>query len=105
MIEKEVQPVEFGSIPMAAWWAVSTLTTIGYGDAVPITGLGKLIGGLFMMLGLGMFALPIGILATGFSQEANRRQFVISWGMVSKVPVFSWVKCRNNFKHYEHAEC
>lgn len=88
LIEQDVQPEKFGSIPMAAWWAVSTLTTIGYGDAVPITATGKLVGGVFMMLGLGMFALPIGILATGFSQEANRRQFVISWGMVSRVPVF-----------------
>lgn len=88
LIEKDVQPENFGSIPAASWWAVSTLTTIGYGDAVPMTAAGKFIGGLFMMLGLGMFALPIGILATGFSQEANRRQFVISWGMVSRVPVF-----------------
>lgn len=88
LIEQDVQPEKFGSIPMAAWWAVSTLTTVGYGDAVPITAAGKLVGGVFMMLGLGMFALPIGILATGFSQEANRRQFVISWGMVSRVPVF-----------------
>ncbi|MBL1419755.1 MAG: ion transporter [Alphaproteobacteria bacterium] len=88
LIEQDAQPEKFGSIPMAAWWAVSTLTTIGYGDAVPITAFGKVVGGVFMMLGLGMFALPIGILATGFSQEANRRQFVISWGMVSRVPVF-----------------
>ncbi len=88
MIEKDVQPEKFGSIPITAWWAVSTLTTIGYGDAVPITVAGKFVGGVFMMLGLGMFALPIGILATGFSQEANKRQFVISWGMVSRVPVF-----------------
>ena len=88
LIEQDAQPEKFGSIPMSAWWAVSTLTTIGYGDAVPITAAGKFIGAVFMMLGLGMFALPIGILATGFSQEANRRQFVISWGMVSRVPVF-----------------
>ncbi|MCJ8324714.1 MAG: ion transporter [Rhizobiales bacterium] len=88
LIEKDVQPDDFGSIPAAAWWAVSTLTTIGYGDAVPMTAMGKFVGGVFMMLGLGMFALPIGILATGFSQETNRRQFVISWGMVSRVPVF-----------------
>lgn len=88
LIEQDVQPEKFGSIPAAAWWAVSTLTTVGYGDAVPMTSVGKLVGGVFMMLGLGMFALPIGILATGFSQEANRRQFVISWGMVSRVPVF-----------------
>lgn len=92
LIEQDAQPEKFGSIPLAAWWAVSTLTTIGYGDAVPITAAGKFVGGIFMMLGLGMFALPIGILATGFSQEANRRQFVISWGMVSRVPVFNGLK-------------
>ena len=91
-LERHVQPDIFGSIPSAAWWALATLTTVGYGDAVPITTLGKVFGGLVMIFGLGMFALPIGIIATGFSQEANRREFVITWGMVARVPIFAQLK-------------
>lgn len=88
-LERNVQPEVFGSIPSAAWWALATLTTVGYGDAVPLTPFGKLFGGLVMIFGLGMFALPIGIVATGFSQEANRREFVITWSMVARVPIFA----------------
>ncbi len=88
-IERHAQPEAFGSIPSSAWWALSTLTTIGYGDVVPATAIGRLFGGLIMIFGLGMFALPIGIIATGFSQEANRREFVITWGMVARVPIFA----------------
>jgi voltage-gated potassium channel len=89
MLEREAQPDKFGSIPEAAWWALSTLTTIGYGDVVPITPWGKVLGGLVMLLGVGMFALPIAIIATGFSQEANRHQFVVTWSMVARVPLFA----------------
>lgn len=88
-IERHAQPEVFGSIPSAAWWALATLTTVGYGDVVPITGLGRVFGGMIMIFGLGMFALPIGIIATGFSHEANRREFVITWGMVARVPIFA----------------
>ncbi|MEM8744002.1 MAG: cyclic nucleotide-gated ion channel, partial [Pseudomonadota bacterium] len=93
-IEREAQPEAFGSIPAAAWWALATLTTVGYGDVVPITHWGKVFGGLMMIFGLGMFALPIGILATGFSREANRREFVISWGMVASVPIFAQLNAK-----------
>ena len=88
-LERQAQPEIFGSIPAAAWWALATLTTVGYGDVVPVTPLGKLFGGLIMIFGLGMFALPIAIIATGFSQEANRREFVVTWGMVARVPLFA----------------
>jgi len=88
-LEREVQPEHFGSIPLAAWWAVSTLTTVGYGDVVPLTNIGKLFGGVMMIFGLGMFALPIGIVATGFSQEIHRREFVVTWSTVASVPIFS----------------
>lgn len=88
-IERHVQPDVFGSIPQSAWWALSTLTTVGYGDIVPVTPLGRLFGGLVMIFGLGMFALPIAIVASGFSQEANRHEFVVTWGMVARVPIFS----------------
>jgi voltage-gated potassium channel len=88
-LEREAQPDKFSSIPAAAWWAIATLTTIGYGDVVPITPLGKLFGGIVMLLGLGMFALPIAILSTGFSQESMRHEFVVTWSMVTRVPLFS----------------
>ena len=80
-LEREAQPDTFGSIPAAAWWALATLTTVGYGDVVPVTPLGKVLGGVVMLLGLGMFALPVAIIATGFTQESNRHQFVVTWSM------------------------
>ena len=88
-VEVSAQPEHFGTIPDAMWWAVATLTTVGYGDVVPITALGRVIGGIVMIFGLGMFALPIGIIATGFAQEIHRREFVVNWGLVARVPLFA----------------
>ena len=88
-VEHGVQPEKFGSIPAAMWWAIATLTTVGYGDAVPLTHLGRVIGGLVMILGLAMFALPVGIIASGFSTEIHRRDFIVTWGMVARVPIFA----------------
>jgi voltage-gated potassium channel len=88
-LEREAQPDKFGSIPDAAWWALATLTTVGYGDVVPVTPLGKLLGGVVMLLGVGMIALPVAIIATGFSQESGRHQFVVTWSMVARVPLFA----------------
>jgi len=89
LIERHVQPDKFGSIPQAAWWALATLTTVGYGDVVPVTPLGKMLGGVVMLLGVGMIALPVAIIATGFSQESSRHQFVVTWGMIARVPLFA----------------
>lgn len=88
-LEHEVQPEKFGSVPAAAWWALATLTTVGYGDVVPVTPLGKLLGGVVMLLGVGMIALPVAIVATGFNQESSRHQFVVTWSMVARVPLFA----------------
>jgi voltage-gated potassium channel len=88
-VERDAQPDKFGSIPAAAWWALATLTTIGYGDIVPVTPLGKLFGSVVMLIGLGMFALPIAILSAGFSQESARHEFVVTWSMVARVPLFA----------------
>jgi len=88
-VEHKAQPEAFGSVPAAMWWAVATLTTVGYGDVTPITPLGKVFGGFVMVFGLGMFALPIGIMATGFSQESHRREFVVSWNLVANVGMFA----------------
>ena len=88
-IEGHAQPERFGTIPDAMWWALATLTTIGYGDAVPVTPLGKMFGACVMIFGLGLFALPIGIIATAFVNEIHRRDFVVTWGMVARVPLFA----------------
>jgi len=83
-LERDAQPDKFGSIPDAAWWSLATLTTVGYGDVVPVTPLGKVFGGVVMVLGLCMFALPVAIIATGFSQESSRHQFVVTWSKVAR---------------------
>lgn len=87
--ERGAQPESFGSIPDSMWFALATLTTVGFGDVVPITPLGKIIGGLFMIFGLALYALPIGILSSGFAREYSRWEFVVTWNMVAKVPIFS----------------
>ena len=88
-VERDAQPEKFGSIPAAAWWALATVTTVGYGAAVPVTPLGKVLGGVVMLLGVGMFALPIAIIATGFNLESARHQFVATWSMVARLPFFA----------------
>ena len=87
-IERNAQPVSFGSIPAAAWWSVMTLATVGYGDVVPSTAVGKLFAGFMVITGLAAFALPFGIIATGFGREATRRDFMVSWLLVARVPLF-----------------
>ena len=67
--ERVSQPVDFGSIPAAMWWAFATLTTVGYGDVTPITVGGKIFGALITVVGIGMVALPTSILASGYSQQ------------------------------------
>ena len=89
MVERDIQPNAFGSIPAAMWWAVVTLTTLGYGDVTPVTALGKVLGGCAAVLGVGMFALPASILATGFAEEMRRRDFLHTWRMVARVPLFA----------------
>ena len=88
LVEGEAQPEKFGTVPQAMWWAVATLTTVGYGDAYPVTAAGKMLAGLVMVCGLGFFALPVGIIASGFMEEFRRRDFILSWGMAARTPVF-----------------
>ena len=70
--EHSVQPEVFSSIPTTMWWGIVTLTTVGYGDAYPITPLGQTIGAIIAVLGIGMFALPAGILGAGFTDELQK---------------------------------
>ncbi len=74
LLEHRIQPEVFGSIPKAMWWSIVTLATVGYGDAVPITALGKIFGGIIMVLGIGIVALPAGILASAFSEQLHKNK-------------------------------
>ncbi len=74
LVEKDVQPDKFGSIPDAMWWAVVTLTTVGYGDVSPVTSVGRIFGSVIIILGIGTVALPSGILAAAFSDFQRRNQ-------------------------------
>lgn len=73
ILENEAQPDKFPNIPAAMWWGIATLTTVGYGDIYPITPLGKLLAGFIAFLGVGIFALPAGILASGFAEEVRKK--------------------------------
>jgi voltage-gated potassium channel len=89
LAEGKVQPDKLGTIPDALWWSIVTVGTIGYGDVVPVTVLGKLIATGTIFLGLIMMALPIGIIATAFSEQIHRRDFIVTWGMIARVPLFA----------------
>ena len=88
LAEHDAQPGKFESIPAAMWWAIVTLTTVGYGDVVPITLAGRIIASLTMIMGIMTLALPIGIIATAFAEEIHRREFVVTWSMIAGVPLF-----------------
>ncbi len=74
LLEHKHQPQVFGSIPAAMWWAMVTLTTVGYGDVTPITPLGKVFGAIIALIGVGMVALPTGIIASGFANAFRRKR-------------------------------
>jgi voltage-gated potassium channel len=74
LVEHQAQPDGFGSIPDAMWWAVATLTTVGYGDVTPVTVMGKVFGALVTLIGVGMAALPAGIIASGMTDQLRRRR-------------------------------
>lgn len=74
IFEHPAQPVAFASIPAAMWWAVTTLTTVGYGDVTPVTAAGKFFGGIISVVGIGMVAMPTGILASGFNDLMRQRE-------------------------------
>lgn len=73
--EHEAQPDQFSNVFQALWWSVATLTTVGYGDIYPITAAGKLMSAIIALLGIGLVAVPTGIITTGFSEiVANERE-------------------------------
>jgi len=89
LVEGHVQPDKLGTIPDALWWAIVTIGTIGYGDVVPVTALGKLIATGTIFAGLVLVALPVGIIATAFAEQIHRREFIVTWGMIARVPLFA----------------
>jgi voltage-gated potassium channel len=88
-LERDAQPGAFASILHAMWWGMATLTTVGYGDIVPLTAGGKVFGVFVMFIGIGVFAIPTGILVSGFYHEIKRKDFHATWNMVARVPSFS----------------
>ncbi|MGH6894350.1 MAG: cyclic nucleotide-gated ion channel [Dongiaceae bacterium] len=89
LLERDVQPEIFRSIPHSLWWGIVTMATVGYGDMAPVSLLGRIFGGFTMLLGIAMFAVPAGILASGFAEEMKRRDFVVTWQAVAGVPLFA----------------
>lgn len=87
--EHTAQPEIFSSVPTTIWWSVVTVATVGYGDMTPVTEIGRIFGGLIMILGVATFAMPAGILASGFASEMRRRKFLVTWQTVADVPLFS----------------
>ena len=74
LLENELQPETFGSMPSSLWWAIVTLTTVGYGDVVPVTTMGRMFAGFIGLIGIGMIALPAAILASGFAENIHGRK-------------------------------
>ncbi|AFK01630.1 Ion transport protein [Emticicia oligotrophica DSM 17448] len=86
--EHETQPRKFSSIPETMWWCVNAMTTVGDADYRPITPIGKIIGGIISILGVALFALPTGILASGFAEQIRRQK-----------PSIKCPHCGNEFNH------
>ena len=72
-VENPVQPEQFPNIISSLWWAMCTLTTVGYGDVYPVTPVGKLFASIIALVGIGIIAIPTGIIAAGFSSAINKR--------------------------------
>ncbi len=89
LAERGVQPDKFGSIPQAMWWSITTLTTVGYGDVIPTSEMGRLIGASTMVIGLLMLALPIAIISSSFATLISKHDFVVTFPMISRLPLFN----------------
>ncbi len=104
-LEAAAQPDKFGSVPQSAWWAIATLTTVGYGDVTPVTTLGRAFGAVVMVSGLCILALPVAIIAAGFSQEVNRRDFVVTWSLMSRIPMLASLDTAGRGADHAAAAC
>jgi voltage-gated potassium channel len=88
-LEREAQPEMFASIPHAMWWGIVTIATVGYGDMAPVTPWGKVTAGGVLLVGIALFAVPAGILANGFATELKKREFIVTWRLIAKLPIFA----------------
>ncbi len=88
-LEKDLQPETFGNILDSMWYGIATLTTVGYGDVTPVSGLGKLISSFAMFLGIAMFALPAAILASAYYEDIQKRNFLVSLEAITEISLFS----------------
>ncbi len=93
--EHNAQPAVFSSIPATLWWAVVTVTSVGYGDMIPITVTGKVLTGVITLFGLAFFALPAGIITAGFMEEIRKSK---------NKKVHECPHCGKNFDELEHSE-
>ena len=89
IVESDVQPDKFSSIPAAMWWSIATLTTVGYGDVAPITPLGQIFGAFVMVTGIGLFVLWTSILSGAFTTELQRTKFNITQDLLADLPVMN----------------
>ena len=84
--ENEAQPDKFSSIPESMWWAVATLTTVGYGDVFPVTPMGRIAAGIIAVIGIGFFALPTAIIGSGFVEAVQELKAPTACPHCGKVP-------------------
>ncbi len=87
-VEGHLQPDRLGDLPKAMWWAASMLAKIGGGELSPVSAWGRLIAAATVMLGIFCFALPVAILGRGFYEEIRRRDFIVTFAMVARIPLF-----------------
>lgn len=88
-VEGERQPERLGDMTKAMWWSAAMLAKIGGGETEPVTALGRIVSAITVMLGIFCFALPVAIIGRGFYEEIRRRDFVVTFAMVARVPLFS----------------
>lgn len=88
-LEGHRQPERLGDMPKTMWWAAAMLAKIGGGETEPVTAIGRIVAAITVMLGIFCFALPVAIIGRGFYEEIRRRDFVVTFAMVARVPLFS----------------
>ena len=88
LAERDAQPEAFKNISTALWWGIVTMTTTGYGDIIPVTSIGRMLGGVAMLGGIAMLAIPAGILASGFAEELRYREQIYNWEIISNLELF-----------------
>jgi voltage-gated potassium channel len=88
LCEKAAQPEIFKSVPHTMWWGIVTMTTVGYGDMAPVTLLGRFCGAVSALIGVGMLAMPAGIISNGFTEERKRREILLAWKVISNLSFF-----------------